>query len=145
MTLYKWDNNGALTWADEKVLGYSDLNGSIQSVFIPIGGVVAWLKSLTGTPATLPEGWVECNGQSLSDANSPLNGETIPDLNGSSGNQRFLRGGTASGSTGGANSHNHTLPTNNLSGGAKSTYGEVTSSNSHLPEYYEVVWIMRVK
>lgn len=47
---------------------------------IPIGGLMPSLHALYGTP--LPYGWVACNGQVLVDADSPINGETIPDLNG---------------------------------------------------------------
>jgi len=65
---------------------------------VPIGTIVAWHKSATGTPA-LPAGWVECNGQRLNDAGSPYNGQTLPNLNTAAGygGGRFLRGGTTSG------------------------------------------------
>lgn len=59
----------------------------------PIGTIVAWHKSLTGTP-TLPDGWVQCDGQTLRDSASPYNGQVIPNLNGEA---RFLRGGATSG------------------------------------------------
>ena len=85
---------------------------------VPVGGVIAWLKSLTNTP-TLPSEWLECNGQALTggsaDAQSVYNGGTIPNLNGaSSGTKRFLRGAPTSGGTGGADSastvgHQHTV------------------------------------
>lgn len=55
----------------------------------------------------LPPGFVECNGQTLSDAESPFNGLVIPDLN--SGSNRFLRGSLTSGTTGGAATHSHTV------------------------------------
>ena len=64
----------------------------------PIGSIIAWHKDLAGVPA-LPDGWVECDGGTVSDADSPLNGQAIPDLNTavdySAG--RFLRGGATSG------------------------------------------------
>lgn len=71
----------------------------------PVGSIIAWNKSLAGTPA-LPDGWVECNGQTLSDGASPLNGQVIPNLNaggnsvfgGTTGAGRYLRGSTSSGS-----------------------------------------------
>jgi|GEM_PF-1677378 len=63
--------------------------------FAPVGAIVAWHKSLAGVPA-LPSSWMECNGQTVSDAASPLNGRTLPNLNGQG---RFLRGGTTSGAT----------------------------------------------
>jgi hypothetical protein len=60
----------------------------------PIGTIKAWHKDFTNTPS-LPWGWIECNGQSLSDTESPYDGEIIPDLN---GDGRFLRGSATSGS-----------------------------------------------
>ncbi len=60
----------------------------------PVGGIIAWHKNLgPGAPA-LPPGWLECNGQTVSDADSPFNGITLPDLNGGA---RFLRGSGTSG------------------------------------------------
>ncbi len=117
----------------------------------PTGIVVAWLKSYTNTPA-LPEGWVECNGQTLSDELSLLNGQTIPDLNASAGTARFLRGSATSGGTGGTETHTHifTIPQVAKLSGASSNDcaqdGNITSSStSTLPSYYEVVWIIRVR
>ncbi len=129
----------------------------------PIGGVMAFLKSISGVPA-LPAGWVECNGQTLSDGASPINGEVIPDLNGFTGTQKFLRGGgasdgstpTASGATGGVDSHSHSLPSGSGDNGMSSNAQTVISTNisaslrtitnsAGLPTYSEVVWIMRVK
>lgn len=66
-----------------------------NSGFMPVGSIVAWHKSFTNTPA-LPAGWMECNGQAVSDASSPYNGQTLPNLNGEA---RFLRGSSTSGVT----------------------------------------------
>jgi len=60
---------------------------------VPIGTILAWHKNLTGCPA-LPAGWVECNGGTLDNPDSPFNGQAIPNLN---GGKRFLRGGSISG------------------------------------------------
>ena len=70
---------------------------------IAIGGVYGWMKNLPGVPALGSE-FVECNGQVLDDAASPLDGISLPDLNVT---QRFLRGATTSGVTGGNDSHAH--------------------------------------
>ena len=123
----------------------------------PIGSIVAWNKSMTGVPS-LPDGWIECNGQSISDAGSPMNGQTVPDLNGSSETQRFLRGATSSGGTGGSETHSHTGTTSQqtFTGGTENhtqsgnqsinhTHTFTTSEESTLPSYYEVVWIIRIK
>ncbi|MBL8034580.1 MAG: hypothetical protein JNJ69_12825 [Leptospiraceae bacterium] len=74
----------------------------------PIGTILAWHKSLTGTPGLPASGeWVECNGQTLSDAQSPYNTQVIPNLNGDAAGANspgqtaklsmFLRGGLTSG------------------------------------------------
>lgn len=117
-------------------------------VTVPIGGAVAWLKSLSGTPVPLPAAFVECNGQTITDPQSPYNGISVPDLNGHTTERRFLRGSSASGATGGSPSHTHQINNNNpfdQLGGIPSAAAQTTTSGSSLPPFYEVVWIMRVK
>jgi len=117
---------------------------------VPIGGLIAWLKTfVNGTPAQeLIPNYVECNGQVLADGASPLDGMTIPDLNGSSGTERFLRGSTSSGTTGGSETHTHDVSASSWKGGYNSTgiilTSVTTSETSTLPSYYEVVWVMRI-
>jgi len=123
---------------------------------VPIGGVLAWLKSYTNTPA-LPVNFVECNGQVLADIASVYNGQAIPDLN-TGANKRFLRGSATSGTTGGANTNAHThsvtpntksQPYQNMDINRPADTTAITTSGPSdtniLPSYYEVVWIMRVK
>ena len=115
-----------------------------------IGVVKSYLKSFTGIPSNnMTSFWVECNGSALSDAESPLNGGTIPNLNGSGGTKRFLRGHTTSGGEGGNDTHTHSQATANRQACTASGYYRPTSgtteSGSTLPSYYEVVWIMKVK
>jgi hypothetical protein len=127
---------------------------------VPVGAVVAFLKSLTNCPA-LPDAYVECNGQTLSDGDSVFNGVVIPDLNGCccADNFRFLRGNAASGSTCGldaAPDHQHSLvgaqytaasygtdfnALNDLSGSLTYEGG----GHDNKPLYYDVVWVLRVK
>lgn len=124
----------------------------VEQTIVPVGSIIAWAKSLTGVPA-LPAGWVECNGQTLSDPQSPLNGQVIPNLNGASGGtQRFLRGSTTSGTTGGSETHYHTVPAcshGNMVSGSGNEEGvhanQTTNNISTLPSYYEIVWIMKIK
>lgn len=122
----------------------------------PIGSVVAFLKNLPSTPA-LPAEWVECNGQILTNVSSPFDGTQIPDLNGAAGAQRFLRGATASGVVGGSDGHNHggiTDVTDSYEvvsqnpqdrSVAADGHRHVIETDSSLPSYYEVVWVMRIK
>jgi hypothetical protein len=169
-----YENPLAKFQTDNILTGRTEIESNITgTASVPIGAVLSWLKSLTGTPG-MPDGWVECNGQTLNDTNSPYNGQTIPDLNGYTGTQRFLRGGgsadgataTASGGTGGSetSAHSHTLKTSegyNLAGGTGATdwgYGILeydadipspwtteSGSTAIIPPYYGVVWIMRVR
>jgi hypothetical protein len=114
---------------------------------VPIGTVVAWVRDLPSPSPdlTLPSGWVLCSGQVLADSASPLNGRTIPNLN---GNNLFLRGDTASGGTGGSDSHDHGGYSDDTAAGSdyqSTSYYSQTSNVSNLPPYYEVLWVMRVR
>jgi hypothetical protein len=118
-----------------------------------VGSVLGYLKSLPGVPA-LPGTWAECNGQAISDPQSPLNGISLPDLNGAQGGVPvFLRGANASGGLGGTEMHSHGLPLNS-NGGLVPLGTDVavfppgnylSDPASSLPPYYEVVWVVRVK
>ena len=116
---------------------------------LPVGFIGAWPKSRANIPA-LPGSWVECNGQVLNDPDSPFDGQVIDDLNGVSGPQRFLRGASASGGTGGNDAHQHTISGQGFGGvtaGSDLYTGppSATDTASSLPPYYDVVWVMRVK
>ena len=121
---------------------HADKAAELDKIIVPIGSIIAWVKSMAGIPP-LPDGWVECNGQTLSDPESPLSGEVMPNLNGEG---RFLRGSTSSGGKGGSTQHRHAKgvasPSNfNTYGGANT----VTDYQNHLPPYFNVVWIMKIK
>lgn len=106
----------------------------------PIGAILPWAKTLTGVPA-LPANYHECDGSVLSDAGSPLNGQTLPNLNGTTdADKRFLRGATTSGGTGGTYQHNH-----GQAGGGEGSVDGAYSNANHIPTYYEVVFIIRIK
>ncbi len=123
----------------------------------PIGGIIAWIKSFTNVPALATQGrdeWAEVNGQTISDVESPLNGQTLPDIIGTTdGTKKFLRGATTSGGASSNTSHSHclvtlTYTTFGICGvSAPANYGWManTTSNTHIPPYYEVVWIVRIK
>ena len=131
------------------------LNGlkALLDVLLPVGAVLGFLKSLAQVPA-LPGTWAECNGQAIADADSPLNGQFLPDLNGSQGGPPcFLRGGNTSGGTGGSETHSHVVDLNVNGGMAQSgadfgifppgSYN--AAQESTLPTYYSVVWVVRIK
>jgi len=140
---------------------------------VPIGSIIAWAKSFTGVASLATQGrteYVECNGQTLSDTQSPLNGNVFPNLNNSGGasTNRYLRGATTSGGTGGSDNSPSSQSTSSasasLSTGTTTVEGNavvtpvsvlssvVDTGHSHaitqfsiLNSYYSVVWIMRVK
>ncbi len=141
---------------------------AINGAIVPIGGVTAWLKSFENTPP-LPSGFVECNGQTLYDSDSVYDGQAIPNLN---GNNNFLRGNLISGGTGGSDTidlaHAHAVSgTTGAEGGiarlldlgyeyyftqrfhqhtfSTTSDSSLSPSQSTLPPYYDIVWIMRIK
>lgn len=149
------DNVGVESVAAGPGIAVSPVQNGVVTVSIaathiaPVGSVVAWMKSLPGTPA-LPANWVECNGQTLNDAGSVYNGQIIPELNGSSdATKRFLRGSAQSGVTGGAASHVHGHGASSRTFDAQSGAAALTGINAEsvptIPPFYEVVWIIRVK
>jgi len=131
--------------------------------FPPIGAVLPWAKSLTGTPA-LPAGWQECDGGVINNALSPMNGQNTPNINST---PRFLRGAATSGGTGGEDTHaltiaelaphTHTYPrhtgtgsaiysvTNSTTNATDNT-GSTGSGTAHenCPAYMNMVFIIRI-
>jgi hypothetical protein len=56
-------------------------SGGTGSDNTPIGTIMSWHKDLANTPA-LPSGWLECNGQLVTDTESPYYNTYLPNLNG---------------------------------------------------------------
>jgi hypothetical protein len=83
---------------DAQAAQIAALSAGASTDQVPIGAVLPWFKDTPGVPA-LPANFVECNGQILSDSESPLDGQSMPDIN--TGAQRFVRGGPNSGGIGG--------------------------------------------
>ena len=126
---------------------------------VPIGVILPWHKDFTNTP-TLPSTWMECNGQEVTDSESPYFGQTLPDLNNpvSSGLKgRFLRGHTISGilENDELKSHSHNVYTYTGVGdaGLRTDFGrtlngnmvQATGGNETRPYNFSVVMIIRVK
>jgi len=134
----------------------------------PVGTVLSWHKSFTNTPE-LPENWVECNGQVLSDSESVYDGQTIPDIN---GDGRFIRGSATSGTEQdhAFQGHGHdvfsegsggsariqiqaasgdNVPSGDLLGGAmdiiEDAHGVPNVATETRPINISMVWIIRIK
>lgn len=81
---------------------------------LPLGSVVATFPNLSGAYSTAAtttadsNGFVKCNGQTIADVTSPMNGAVVPNIN----NSVFIMGNTTAGTSGGAASV--TLVTGNL-------------------------------
>jgi len=110
---------------------------------VPIGSIIAWHKSMTGVPSLLPS-FVECDGSVISDGDSPMNGETLPNLN---ANARVLRGSTTSG-TNSTLSHGHSGATGSTSNasaaGGNGPHTHVINNDTSINSL-TVVWVMRIK
>ena len=142
----------------------------VKAVIPPIGAVLPWFKTFANVPA-LPDGWVECDGTAISDADSPMNGQTLPDLN---GDNAFLNGNSTSWASGAKDggedthvlttaelaSHSHDILAKSTGSGGTNvqqtvaTAGGSTEStetagsgtaHENRPPFYNVVFIMRVK
>ena len=142
---------GGTNWADGEVLWSADLNdtytaydtyvtNNLNYSLCPVGTIVAYNNG------TIPAGWVECNGGTISDAGSVYNGQTAPDLNGTTdADSLFLRGNTTSGGTGGAVNHSHSWAHHHIDNSVNS-YREITIIDGpNIPKYYAVKWMMRIK
>jgi len=67
--------------ADQLITGTTLVEKESRSIGdIPISGVVEWDDSIPGTPS-LPAGFLLCNGDTIVDSLSPINGQTLPNLN----------------------------------------------------------------
>jgi len=146
---------------------WTSMSGGSAAIAPPIGSIIAWHKSLANTPA-LPSGWLECNGQTVTDASSPYNGQAVPNLNSQvygGGKGYYLRGGSTSGAFNGStawddNGSSYTTTVNTpYYGGLFGMYRD-TESGDRLnydtavldPNTYRfqvaamtVVWIIRIK
>jgi hypothetical protein len=81
------DNNSCLSIIDSH--NHTTGNGAPLSGLIPIGAVIPTFPLLTGayvcSATTVADslGYVQCAGQTLADASSPMNGDVIPTITGS--------------------------------------------------------------
>ena len=140
----------------------SDLNADTANVDT-FNGATGKAYAIYATPE-LPDNWLECNGQVISDVASPINGMTLPSLHTAveDVNGYFLRGvieGAATGTTEGSQvlSHDHDIRVANsaasgdtvvrgsaddhLSTTAINTFGGSESR----PVAFAIIWIMRIK
>jgi len=109
------------------------------SALVPVGTIFPWAKSIAGVPA-LPTGWMECDGSVVSNGDSPIDGETLPDLNG--GTHRMLRGESTSGGTGGADTHNHQWLENAAAGAGDSTFDSAGSGAAFATASYAATGVV---
>lgn len=110
----------------------------------------------------LPDNWVECNGQTLSDAESIYNGAVIPDLNSAAEEThgRFIRGAaTTSGITEASQvkAHTHGITIGDGSGSSAQASGwdgvgtagtqtsDSTGGTEGRPASVTMFWVMRIK
>jgi hypothetical protein len=131
--------------ADNSPLDASEMRNQLNGLaaLVPIGIVLPWFKDLPGVPS-LGSNFVECNGQVLSDPESPLNGQTMPDIN--TGAQRFIRGGVSSGTVGGIDSFGTALADNAGIGTAQNFVTiDFSPGAQPFPPYVTAVFVIRVK
>jgi hypothetical protein len=131
--------------ADNSPLDAEEMRNQLRALnqAVPVGAVLPWFKDIPGVPA-LPSYFVECNGQVLSDPESPLDGQTMPDIN--TGAQRFIRGGVSSGTVGGIDSFGTALADNAGVGTAQNFVTiDFSPGAQPFPPYVTAVYVIRVK
>lgn len=141
-TTYYLGNSGALSSTFARVrIGYAisttELNLDIDDCKGIVDEVRMFRLDLSGD-ANLTAYWQLCDGTTISDAESPLNGDTVRDMN---GNNEFARAADTAGGTGGAATHTHTLPAPGSSNIQNvGPYSATTNPASSLPPYVDHVF-----
>lgn len=119
-----------------------------------VGTIKAYHKAMSGIPSNnFTAFWAECDGSTLSDSESPLDGVALPDLLTPSS---FLRGDETSGTVGGADTHTHAFTSGtpsaldgsgsgSASGSAVHTHTGTTDADTTVPKHMTVVWIIKKK
>lgn len=87
--IYQFVGAGTAGAVGFPVAGWLPLDGP------PIGTIAAWHPNILNPSLPLPPCWKLCNGNAISDQESPLNSQSTPNLN----SGYFLRGASTSSST----------------------------------------------
>ena len=143
-----------------------NFDSPIRQVPIPIGTIVPFGGSKQEAEAQTANGWWICDGRTVSDALSTMNGKATPNLN-----SQFLMGSSDAASTGGAASlqiPQQTIDSHSTTFGAPSGIaplgvivqpenGSYNGQSVHregiwksvtvpaLPPYYSVIYLIRVR
>ncbi len=160
-----------ITFTDGTIISANDVNSNFTELYnsfnniAPIGTLLAWHKNFSNTPS-LPEGWVECNGQLINDTKSPYNGQNAPDLNTelyANNLGYYLRGSSTSGNFNNSTKITDTSVAYSVSSGVyygaghlavqnteENTSGYLYSTSSDVEATIQVasmsvVWIIRIK
>jgi hypothetical protein len=147
-------SNGA-TVNEIEMVSATDLNDTFSAMTtqattsylagLPLGAILPFHASMSGA-GTLPDFYIECNGQTITDGDSPFYGLNAPSLNGTTdADKRFLRGNSASGTTGGSETHYHDPPILYSKAGSGSYQPRSITGATSIPPYFEVRWVMRIK
>ena len=143
-----WTNTDVITATDfnDTFNAVVDLILSIERSLPPIGAYFTYNTAYSGSPGTIPNWALEANGQLINDADSPMNGQYIRNLNGNSdATKLFVACDSIAGNTGGATSHGH-----NWSYQGSQDYGSGGNPNgmtteSNIPLCIDMKWLVRIK
>ena len=89
LNVFNWWMNLVYQW----VAWFDTTISATHLMAVPIGGIIPWHKAMANVPA-LPANYHECDGSVISEPLSPMNGKTLPNINGLG---QFIRGSATSG------------------------------------------------
>jgi hypothetical protein len=136
-------NNSPVVSAElrNQFTGLKELIDALGPMLVPIGTVLMWERERVGTPA-LPPNFVECNGQTLDDPESPYDGQPMPDHNLTG---RFPRAGSGSGQFGGFDSFGTATAEAFSNTPVTVVSPDFSPGASPIPPYVTFVFVIRVK
>jgi hypothetical protein len=122
--------------------GLNEIIETALARLVPVGAVLMWHKDMSGT-FPLTANFLECNGQPIADAESPYNGQSMPNYNGEG---RFPRAGSTSGQTGGFDSFGTATAESFVGGTPLNVVSpDFSPGATPIPPHVTFVFIMRVK
>jgi len=117
----------------QKIVIKKEIEAQVQSPgFVPIGGMVAVMPHVSGSwqpPASgaVKDGFMRADGSTVTDGDSPLNGEVLPNM----ASNTYARGDSTSGGSGGSNTQASNVTVGNHTALSLSNHSDINIAHGH--------------